>query len=252
MLRYEETPPSPALAPFVQALWAFRVPTDAAPVLHHVPPDGCVSLVVARSPDGLFARLCGPRLTSLPVHVFPGDVYHGVRLRPEAAGALTGIAPRAWVDRTAPLGDVRPDLVPSGIDVDAAAEALVGWLGAAAERAPRPDPLVARAVAAIREAEGDVRVEAIARHVGLSVRALQRRFAAATGLTPKQFARVRRFREAVGNTLQPAPQPWGRVAAEQGYADQAHLSREFAALAGASPTEFQVRTDGIDHAGVAP
>jgi hypothetical protein len=49
MLRYEEAPPPEPLRPFVHALWTFCVPEGHAPFLHHVPPDGCVSLAIILS-----------------------------------------------------------------------------------------------------------------------------------------------------------------------------------------------------------
>ena len=52
---------------------------------------------------------------------------------------------------------------------------------------------------------------------------------------PKVAARLVRF-EAARARL--GSVPLGRLAAEHGYADQAHLAREFTALAGAPPTRF--------------
>jgi AraC-like DNA-binding protein len=60
----------------------------------------------------------------------------------------------------------------------------------------------------------------------LSVRQLQRRFLNATGLTPKQFARVQRWRATAIKLAGDAESKLVDCAAELGFTDQAHLSRE--------------------------
>ncbi len=70
--------------------------------------------------------------------------------------------------------------------------------------------------------------------MGLSERQLRRRFHAAAGYGPKTLQRVLRFRRFLAG-------PRGdlaRAALEAGYADQPHLTREVARLAGTSPSRL--------------
>ena len=60
---------------------------------------------------------------------------------------------------------------------------------------------------------------------------------AETGMSPKQLCRHVRF-ETVVSLLADGSSSLAEVAAETGYADQAHLSREFARMAGCSPTQW--------------
>ena len=81
--------------------------------------------------------------------------------------------------------------------------------------------------------DGDVAVRAVARHVGWSPRHLTERFTSEFGLRPKTTARVMRFERST-RFVRAGARP-ADVAATCGYADQAHLTREWQALAGVTP-----------------
>jgi methylphosphotriester-DNA--protein-cysteine methyltransferase len=98
----------------------------------------------------------------------------------------------------------------------------------------RPDPAVAQATALLRDPRA--RTEDVAAEIGLSVRQLRRRCHAAVGYGPKTLQRILRFRRFVARIDR--DQHLGdlaAVAAETGYADQAHLTRECVTLAGLTP-----------------
>ena len=71
---------------------------------------------------------------------------------------------------------------------------------------------------------------AVAAETGLGERQLRRRCEAAFGYGPKTLARVLRLQRALA--LARAGTPFAAVAADAGYADQPHLSREVRALTG--------------------
>ncbi|MCH7343367.1 helix-turn-helix domain-containing protein [Pelomonas sp. CA6] len=83
---------------------------------------------------------------------------------------------------------------------------------------------------------GQLGVRAAAAWMGWSERHLQRRGRALTGLRPAELRRLQRAETAVRAALL-AEQAggWAGVAAQHGYADQAHLGREVKAIAGHSP-----------------
>ena len=111
-------------------------------------------------------------------------------------------------------------------------EVLIGALAEA--RAPvRPD--VEHAWSMLRASGGRIRIGALAERLGCSRRHLAKQFQREVGVSPKVAARLIRF-EAVRHQVGSAPLV--RLAAEYGFADQAHLAREFRALGGAPPTEF--------------
>lgn len=97
-----------------------------------------------------------------------------------------------------------------------------------------PAPEVAEAWRLLTRCAGQVRIEDIAAAVGWSRRHLASRFAAEFGIRPKQAARLVRFERAT--TLARRGVPLGDVAVQAGYADQAHLTREWTSYAGQPPT----------------
>ena len=82
------------------------------------------------------------------------------------------------------------------------------------------------------------RVDQLAAVSGLSVRRLQRLFAEYVGVGPKWVMRRARLHEAAQRADRGDVTDWAAIAADLGYADQAHLTREFTALIGVPPTRY--------------
>lgn len=107
-------------------------------------------------------------------------------------------------------------------------------------RLPAADPRVAEVTAIVELAATDhgiVRVEQLAARCGVSVRTLQRLFAEYVGVGPKWVLRRARLQQAA-LLADAGAVDWPLLAAELGYADQAHLSRDFTAVVGRPPTRY--------------
>jgi AraC-like DNA-binding protein len=146
---------------------------------------------------------------------------------PLARLTLPGVAPMcAAVRRAMDVGDH-----------DAAVAAFESWL----ETLPAPDEdarLVDRIVAAVEDDRTLLRVEQLADRFGIGVRRLQRLVAGHIGFGPKWLIQRYRLQEAAA-TLRVAEHPQlAALAAELGYADQAHFSREFKAVVGTTPAAY--------------
>ena len=76
-------------------------------------------------------------------------------------------------------------------------------------------------------------ISALAASTGWSARHVHTCFVTEFGVTPKQVAQLMRFERARG--LVGRGGSLARVAAESGYADQAHLTREWTRFAGQPP-----------------
>jgi AraC-like DNA-binding protein len=123
---------------------------------------------------------------------------------------------------------------------------LDAWLTYRADRlaASPVSPQVSHAWRLLQRVGGVIPVAAVADEVGRSTRRLSDRFAAEIGLSPKAAARVVRFdraRRALAAramTVPPGGLRLAELAADCGYFDQAHLDREFRALAGCPPLRW--------------
>ncbi|MFZ5442311.1 MAG: helix-turn-helix domain-containing protein [Myxococcota bacterium] len=243
-MHYTEFAPGPALAEHVAAYWHFRLEGDE-PLTHTVPLTGGALLTVAPAAGQAF--LFGPRVAPLSKVVRPGDVFWGVHFRPGAHRALAG-QPRLRETVTAAVpGLLRLRDVKRLRGADVAEVRRV--FDAALSRALGPgvvDVPVQRAVSALVASEGRLPVSRLAPLAGLSERQLRRRFVALVELLPKELARLCRAR-ATAVELVRAPDTWAALAPERGYADQAHLTREFRQLLGLTPGAFARHARRIAH-----
>ena len=98
---------------------------------------------------------------------------------------------------------------------------------------PQPAPEVAHAWHLLARSRGRHRISEIARQVGWSHKHLITRFKQQIGVTPRLAAQLLRL-STVWRHLDDE-QSWARIAAECGYTDQAHLTREFRRFTGTTP-----------------
>jgi AraC-like DNA-binding protein len=220
---YVERSPRRSLTGFVSAAWVQEVAEGAPAHQQRHVPNGAVEL---QWRPGSWPRLVGPLTAPLIEELAPGSAVVGMRFRPGVAGAALGVPASELVDEVA------------GVDP--------------------PDALVLEAVSRLMPWQAaDVR--SLASALFISEAQLRRRFHAAVGLSPKVLQRTLRFQgflalvqHAIAQGLPPGDEGLAGLAAEAGYADQSHLSRECVRLAGVAPRAFVGRTEqtcgcGHDH-----
>lgn len=120
---------------------------------------------------------------------------------------------------------------------DAGAPALWATLDALAADAPATVPDLALPTLCA----GGVAAAAVA--TGCSERHYRRRFHRALGLGPAAWLRVRRWEATVQGLLAPDAAPLAALAADHGYADQAHLARETQSFVRTTPSRLRAAAD---------
>jgi AraC-like DNA-binding protein len=226
---YREYAPPAAVRDSLACLWVRVVGAGDGPPVH-VLPDACVDLIW-QAGRGLF--VAGPDTGPVASPAAAGTVMVGARFLPGAGGPALGV----------PLGEIQNQRV----DAADLLPRLGDQLLEAPDALPRVAALAARLVAAgppdraVRGAAGlladpHASVEAVADDVGLSERQLRRRFQAAVGYGPRTLQRVLRFQRFLARLDAGGARPdLAGIAADTGYADQAHLTRECTRLAGLPP-----------------
>ncbi|WUV77638.1 helix-turn-helix transcriptional regulator [Streptomyces sp. NBC_01477] len=174
--------------------------------------------------------VAGPDTSAHVVTDRPGSSYAGLRFAPGVGPALLGAPVREVRDLRVPLDGLWPAAearrLAERADAGPAA-ALDAWAADRIRAAEPADPLLGPVAAALSAGRP---VADIAAASGLGERQLRRRCEAAFGYGPRTLARVLRLQRALA--LARAGTPFARVAADAGYADQPHLSREVRTLAG--------------------
>jgi AraC-like DNA-binding protein len=257
-IRYDEwLPGSAGLAGVVTAYWRVlgdgsKVPTSA------VLPDGHVELVFnLGDPVGLAGpafnglqpdrAVVGPLSKALRLD-YRGWVHTlGIRFHPARGAGFLGKSATELAERLLPLSCVCIDLDRAlgqllndhpSLETDDCRSALDRRLLEQLPRAFPPDTEVIAAVDRLTHSDVLPLVNQIAHESRISSRQLQRRFRAAVGMTPKRFARVTRFARVWQLASMRPRKSWAALAAEHGFADQAHLVREFRAFGADPPTHI--------------
>jgi AraC-like DNA-binding protein len=243
---YVERPPVPALADLVRTVWIQHI--GPRPYAQRNLPTGGLEL---HCPVGAVPRLIGP-LTGAIVEILPpGSIVVGVRFLPGVAAPLLGLPAHELVDLALDLDDiwrrdaaVLAELLFAAGSAEAALGTLQDCLVARRAAVDRPDPLVSQAVRALMPwRAGDI--GRLSAQLAISPSQLRRRCHAAVGVGPKTLQRTLRFQgflALVQSGERPSPAGGGEglavLAAEAGYADHAHLSRECLRLTGLPPRAF--------------
>ena len=104
--------------------------------------------------------------------------------------------------------------------------------------APHGLDIVQDAVAVIARRRGALSIRALCDQIGISQKHLITQFKRMVGGTPKELARLDRFKHILQSIEPTQPVDWGLIAHQHHYYDQSHLNKDFEAFTGHNPTEY--------------
>lgn len=238
-VRFRRLAAAEALGEFVEQYWLIDWNLDE-PHEQHVVPHPAVNLAWH---DDLEPAVHGVGLGLSSVKLDGRGRVFGVKFRPGAFSAFTDRQVSELTGKVLParqlFGPV-PDSVTQVVrhsedDRERLAVMDRYLLGLR----PQADAASVQAIALVDKIYRDrsiLRVDALAASAHLSTRALQRLFNDHVGVAPKWVIRRYRIHEAIEKA--DALTDWPRLALDLGYADQAHLVRDFTQTTGMSPTAY--------------
>jgi AraC-like DNA-binding protein len=266
IIRYR---PSAPLDRYVEWLWWSQ---REVPQLYceHMLPSACTQLIFALHDE---AYTWQSKSSDAGSTVWTRGIVHGPQWSyfvsgPKPCGAIAGVA-----FRTGAAGAVLGVPVTEITDCHVSIDALWGARGRSmrqrlldadgpmailrileqdlVSRLTRPlliHPAIAHALADPVQGWGFTRISNVQRQTGYSPKHFISLFRGAVGLTPKHYYRVKRFTAALQTLADGAGASLAETAASLGYADQSHLTREFRAFAGITPTQYRPRgSDSVLH-----
>lgn len=204
---------------------------------HTVLPDGAVDVVFAWGRRGLQTAVYGTTTARTDLMLEPDAHYLGIRFRPGQSRWFLEVSAAELRDRCVPTDGLWPgwtNEVAAAVMADGDWAALDRMLSSLRSCRYRAGARIDRVIEHMGALHGRVRISDLATMAGVGQRQFERQFMDSVGVPPKQYAEILRFRRAL-TLVTRTTTPLAHIAADVGYADQSHLTRQFARLAGLSP-----------------
>ena len=246
--RHERLPPCAALAGLVEHYWFVGWDMQGhPPQQQETLPHPNVHLVVEHDTDGVY----GVHTARYTKQLAGQGFAFGVKFRPGGFRPFLGRAIAQIADQRVPLaqlfGTAGEQLAHQLRACAAPGEETAGAMAATAEafllaRLPEPDADVERAVSLLAAIASDpalLTVDALAAQACIDKRALQRLFQQYVGVGPKWVIKRYRMHEAVARLQAGETGSLAQLALDLGYFDQAHFIKDFTALVGKPPGQYQ-------------
>lgn len=252
--------PTGALTRFVEYFWSFEwgeretvrtlrmFPTGVSGILlqHYDGRSALGSAVTEGERRGCPTSFVYGKRTRLAVTFSNGPFrLMGAVFRPQGLRMLLHTDPTDLNDRSAGLEEfsreqLGDELLEAKSD-QARVARLNQFLGARVDSAEAEDQLVTQSLQLIRRHIRSIRIPQLLKRLQVSERQLERRFVGAIGVSPHQYIRILRFREALHVMKGGQFDRLSEVAHDLSYVDQSHFIKDVRAFSGFTPGQLAAK-----------
>lgn len=259
--------PSIQLQNYIQCFWIIaRKDKLHSPIINRVAPDGGVGIIFNFGSSFYCSNqnesydcndrsiITGTTRNSVKM-CFNGEINAlGIRFHPGGAYPFIQIPIHELTDHVISLNDIDIQISETHFSIIANAtkpehkiSLLQNLLLSRLVDFNYKEPLLFRSIALIQKHEGLIKVEEIAKRLGMSRRNCERKFKTYVGLTPKMFSRIVRIQAARLRIKTKNDSSLTEVGYETGFYDQAHFIREFKSIMNLTPKEYLLEKRGMSH-----
>lgn len=253
------------LHPFVKSFWRLEVarqgeacyeediiPDGHHEIIFHLQPNSAQRRMGQKSwgyePEAFFA---GQTLQSYSLQLAPGSILYGIRFYPHTAALLFDVPASIFTDQLLAVSDIPGATALRHCISDNADNTFSRFENVLSARIAGLQPsnaflYVDAAVASVLQHNGDVRVDALMRQTGISVRHLDNSFKHFVGITPKTFCNIIRLNHFIRYRSSHTFKSLTDCAYEAAFYDQSHLIKLFRTFTGKSPKAYFNDTNYIN------
>lgn len=249
--------PGNDLAALIKCYWTLEGPKEERPERQTIVPDGCMEMIFhygdayrqyLDAGNNIIQPLCfvfGQLTRPLEIEPTGRTGIFSVRFRPDGFFPFASIPIKELENRAVPLEslfgtagtEIQQRILTAGTTPERI-RYIETFLGDRLADTAVIDRIVASTVETIMTLNGRLPVGTLSSRMRINRRQLERRFAAAIGLSPKQLSRTIRLQSTLRMLLSDSFPNLTAVAHESDYYDQAHFNKDFKELTGLTPKEF--------------
>jgi AraC-like DNA-binding protein len=251
-MSYQEFPPDPKLAAYVQCYWAIKIAGNDNNDFRLILPDGCTD-VIFNFGDPLVSKSSNVLEVNSLKSFIVGNMTRPILSRSQkhtnilgirfSAGGLHAVINKLlheYNDLVAEFDLSEKDFWFDQLDelpslqkrIERVNYLLLNHLKPAITKG------VSFALNKIESHFGIYRIAGLSSEVGLSQKQLERQFKNFVGLTPKQYSRIIQFQYIQSLLLAKGEESLLKLAVDAGYSDHAHFTKSFKEFSGITPQQF--------------